>query len=128
MTEDGEPELDEYGEKILISPAELRYSLEIDALNGKLSVGVYTENTNCNYLRFDDFELHYKGIPASIESTKDIADDVIVYSHNGEIKVIGADSFKVYTIGGQAVNSNAKLQTGIYIVVANGRTYKIAVK
>ena len=79
-------------------------------------------------MRFDDFELHYKGIPASIESTKDIADDVIVYSHNGEIKVIGTDSFKVYTIGGQAVNSNAKLQTGIYIVVANGRTYKIAVK
>lgn len=126
--ENGEFVLGEDGFKILVSPAELRYFVETDAKSGKLSFGIFTKETNCNYLRFDDFELTYKGIPSSIESTSDSSDSIIVYVENGIVKVIGSDNYKLYSVSGQLINNNATLSKGVYIVVVNNNSFKVAVK
>ena len=55
-------------------------------------------------------------------------ENIIVYAENGFIKVVGAESFKLYNISGQNISENMQLTSGIYIVEVNGKSYKIAVK
>lgn len=62
-------------------------------------------------------------------SHKDLnANDMNVFVQDGYIKVQGVENFKVYSITGAEVNINTRLNTGIYIISANGKQCKVLVK
>lgn len=54
--------------------------------------------------------------------------NVRVYSKDGRLVVTGADEYKIYSITGSQVNADSQLLAGIYVVSANGKQYKVAVK
>lgn len=55
-------------------------------------------------------------------------DDVKIIIENCQIRVTGADDFKVYSLTGASLNAKTQLSSGIYIVSVNGKQYKVIVK
>lgn len=71
------------------------------------------------------------GLSGQTETTDDEEEkpslSVAVYGR--EIKVMGVESFLIFDLAGKDVTSkNGELNTGIYIVYANGTALKVAVK
>jgi hypothetical protein len=54
--------------------------------------------------------------------------DVKVRLIGNEIAVEGADDYTVYSISGQNLGKAESVERGIYIVVANGKCYKVIAK
>jgi len=54
--------------------------------------------------------------------------DVDVRLIGNEIVVEGADDYTVYSINGQNLGKVERVERGIYIVVVNGKSYKVIVK
>jgi len=53
--------------------------------------------------------------------------DIIIYSHNSQIFVVGTENFTVYNITGKEVQ-NRNLLSGVYIVKIGNKAYKAIVK
>jgi len=47
---------------------------------------------------------------------------------NGQVYVDGVSSFKIYNVAGVPVASDSKLTSGLYVIYANGKSFKILVK
>ena len=130
----GQPVLDEDGNPVMeeiitvIKPGELTYELEISATTGVLTFGIQAKNATCHWLRFDNFQIIYNGeIPNSIEDVNEDS-SFVVYVKGKQIIVSGVENYTVYSSNGQIVSANAELAPGLYIVNANGKSVKVAVK
>ena len=62
-----------------------------------------------------------------VESLYD-RDAIRVYSSEGSIIVSGASDVKVFNMAGMPVSGTDNLVKGVYLVVADGKTFKTAVK
>ena len=129
------PQVDDNGDvidteipQVALTPGELTYTVTVDSHTGKISFGIVAENATCNYLRFDNFKLAYAGIPAGIEDVTASKDAFFVVVEGKQIKVYGVEDYKVFSVNGQEVSAKADLATGIYIVTANGKSVKVAIK
>ena len=56
------------------------------------------------------------------------ADNITVRSVGNSIIVTGTDNYTVYSISGQSLGKVTNVERGIYIVVAEGKSYKVAIK
>lgn len=71
----------------------------------------------------------YKALFSTITTGLNEAVDAYQVSvSNGRINVLGVENFEVYSVAGQKMNSNARLNTGIYIVKINNQALKVQVK
>lgn len=66
-----------------------------------------------------------KGV--GVESLYD-RDAIRVYSSEGSIIVSGASDVKVFNMAGMPVSGTDNLVKGVYLVVADGKTFKVAIK
>ncbi|NDV46730.1 hypothetical protein D0T49_06680 [Paludibacter sp. 221] len=66
------------------------------------------------------------------EITTDIpsvdSDNIVVYTRNRKIIVVGCDDFTVWNINGIQVNKDYELPEGVYLVKADGKVAKVLVK
>lgn len=53
------------------------------------------------------------------------SDDITVSFTGGNIVVIGTDDYMVYSISGQCLGKQTNVESGIYIVVAKGKSFKV---
>lgn len=83
-------------------------------------------NEKWSIIHLDRMSLYEADGATSIESNK--ADKVNIYSENGMIIVEGTQDYSIITIWGHPVAKNKKLNSGLYIVTANGQSYKVIVK
>lgn len=60
-----------------------------------------------------------------IDST---TDSITVRINGNEIVVEGTDNYTVYSIAGQSLGKVVSVEKGIYIVVVNGKSYKVIAK
>ena len=56
------------------------------------------------------------------------ADNISVRPIGNNIVVTGTDNYTVYSISGQSLGKVTSVERGIYIVVAEGKSYKVAIK
>ena len=115
-------------ELIIIEPAELTYKAVVRSSTGFITFGIEAKNATCNYLRFDNFKLRYFDIILSIEDVNAGQETFFVVVEGRQIKVYGVEDYNVHSVNGQQVDPNAELASGIYIVNANGKSVKVAVK
>ncbi len=84
-----------------------------------------------NWYSADEFQLFYIDTEFFTGVTDVNAEEnkgLIVYTDNGYIIVEGEEDFKVTTLSGATVPSNAQLAPGFYIVTASGKSAKVVVK
>ena len=126
---DYDPELNpDVPATIILEPAELTYKAVVKSSTGYITFGIKARSATCNYLRFDNFRLRYVDILSSIEDVNAGQESFFVVVEGKQIKVYGVEDYKVYSVNGQQVAPNAELASGIYIVSANGKSVKVAVK
>ena len=70
----------------------------------------------------------YAGSSAEIEDVTADKDALFEVIERKQIKVYGVEDYKVCSVNGQEVSAKADLATGIYIVTANGKSVKVAIK
>ncbi|MGI6218305.1 MAG: hypothetical protein ACOYJE_00340 [Bacteroidaceae bacterium] len=113
---------------------EVRFGVYDNALTlGVTTVCGYEDATKWTgtWFSVDDFQLLMieKGWSVGIEEVgADAAADFKVYVNNGYITVEGAEDYTVYSISGMQVDATQQLPAGTYIVSANGKAVKVAVK
>ena len=56
------------------------------------------------------------------------AEEITVRVVNGTLVVTGASDYLVYDLAGKCMGKPERLERGIYIVVADGNSYKMIVK
>lgn len=77
-------------------------------------------------------EILAENIGGSVDATAAVSAKAV--GGNGEIRIVGeAESVSIYTISGQAIAINSRettfsVATGVYVVVIDGKTSKVAVK
>lgn len=79
----------------------------------------------------DDYQLFWTSadFDDSVENIGlDSTSELVAYSENGYITVVGAEEYTIYTLDGTEVPANAQLAAGIYIVKAANKITKVAVK
>ena len=97
--------------------------------SGVLKIGCKTgKGWDGTWYSVDDFSLRY--YPAVSQNTIGEVDEtsVFVFAKDGYINVVGGEATAVFTTSGISVPLDTKLEIGYYFVIANGKTYKVAVQ
>lgn len=73
-----------------------------------------------------DFVKDESNSPTGISNTAENQFNILI--NDGKVSVSGVEEFEIYTISGQQVNTNQRLEKGVYIVKVNETIQKVIVK
>lgn len=121
-----------YIEDIVVENHTLVIGVTLDSLLTYPIFGEYKGFTGC-WMSADEFTLTYVAegnndgwsIDTKITNTQS---EPAIRINNGTITVTGVENYNVYSVDGRKVDSNAKLEKGIYVVKAGNKTQKVLVK
>lgn len=65
--------------------------------------------------------------PKVVTSTSTADNKVVIRLENKQIKVEGAESFEVYSVNGQKVNAQSRLESGVYLIKVNNDITKVVI-
>lgn len=119
-----------------------RVKFDFDKIGGTASITTYPVTISTIYfslgtassgnyaINLKSLYAHYPYFTGGVTDVKEDGKTVSVTAENGIIDVIGAKSVQIYDIAGRKISSTntAKVANGIYIVIADGKSHKIAVK
>lgn len=109
----------------------------INVSNHVLTIGCTSDDavsggtgSNVQWYSVDDFKLYYvsESFDSGLDQVQVSQDELIVYTENGCIQVVGEETFTVTTLSGVQVSASAQLAPGIYLVKAGSKSAKVLVK
>ena len=119
-----------------------RLKVDFDKFGGTANITSYPVTISCVYfslgsaasgshsINIKSLYAHYPYSTGGIQDIDADNDNTIITTDNGKINVSGAASVKIYDITGRLIStkSTESVASGIYIVIADGKSHKIAVK
>lgn len=117
-----------YGDQPIPTDQDVRLTSGPSSQN--ITLDIQTDEVNCESILLDVINgiVHIKTVPTGVSEIG--ADKARIEVEDGSIAVTGAKQVAVYNAGGSLVGNTARtaVEPGIYMVKADGKTVKVAVK